>query len=119
MTTKEKTEHSIDATGKKLGRVASGVAHILLGKNSTSFAKNVVAQIHVTVENVELLDVPERKRTGKIYTRYSGYPGGLKKATLKEVIDKKGMGEALSMAVKNMLPNNRLRKARMKNLVIK
>lgn len=117
MTTKR--EHTLDAQGERLGRFASSIAHILLGKDSTDFAKNVVAPVSVTVENVDGLDIDERKATTKIYDRYSGFHGGRKEETLEEVVAKKGTAEVLTRAVFNMLPANRLRKARMKNLVIK
>lgn len=115
----EKRTHTVDAKGKRLGRVASQVAHVLLGKDQTDFAKNTVANVSVTVENVNDLDISEKKRTTKIYDRYSGFHGGRKEETLEELIAKKGTGEALKKAVYNMLPANRLRKDRMKNLEIK
>jgi len=115
----EPQEHTVDAKGKRLGRLASGIAHILLGKESTDFAKNKIASVRVHVENVDALDIPEQKRTTKIYDRYSGFHGGRSEETLEEVIAKKGTREALTRAVYNMLPANRLRKGRMKNLVIK
>ena len=110
--------HTISADGKRLGRLASEIAHILLGKDMPDFTKNSVAPVHITVEHVDALDLPEAKRATKIYTRYSGHPGGLKRETLEQVIAHKGAGEALRRAVYNMLPANRLRKARMKNLII-
>ncbi|MBL4644775.1 MAG: uL13 family ribosomal protein [Candidatus Pacebacteria bacterium] len=115
----QKREHTIDATGEKLGRFASSIAHIILGKDQTDFAKNVVAPVNVTVENVDALDISNKKKDTKIYDHYSGFHGGRKEYSLQELIAKKGVGEALKVAVFNMLPNNRLRKARMKNLVIK
>lgn len=115
----EKREHTMDLAGKRLGRAASSVAHLLLGKDTTAFAKNEVANVTVTVENVDALDIPEEKRVSKVYDRYSGFHGGRKEETLEELIAKKGVGEAFRKAVYNMLPNNRLRKPRMKNLIIK
>lgn len=115
----EKRTQTIDASNQRLGRLASQVAHILLGKDSTEFAKNVIAPVQVTVENIDQLDISEKKRTTKIYDRYSGFHGGRKEETLDEIIEKKGTGEAFRMAVYNMLPANRLRKDRMKNLIIK
>ena len=112
-------EHTLDATNERLGRLASRAAHILLGKDSTSFAKHVVAPVRVIIENVDNLDIPEKKRDEKVYRRYSGFHGGLKEETLEEVVEKKGTREVFSRAVYNMLPNNRLRTARMKNLIIK
>ena len=115
----KKREHTIDAKGKRLGRLASSVAHILLGKDSTDFAKNTIAPVTITVENVEELEITEKKRETKIYDRYSGYHGGRTEETLEELIAKKGVAEAFKKAVYNMLPGNRLRKGRMKNLIIK
>ena len=115
----EKHQHTIDATGKKLGRFASSIAHIILGKDRTDFAKNTVAPVTVIVENVDALDISPKKKETKMYDRYSGFPGGRKEYSLEELIAKKGVAEALKAAVYNMLPNNRLRTARMKNLIIK
>lgn len=115
----DKRQHILNAEGERLGRFASSIAHILLGKDSTDFAKNVVAPTTVTVENVDKLDIDEKKATTKVYDRYSGFHGGHKEETLEEVVAKKGTAEVLTRAVYNMLPNNRLRKARMKNLIIK
>tara|TARA_B100000745_G_scaffold292473_1_gene233341 strand:+ start:1899 stop:2249 length:351 start_codon:yes stop_codon:yes gene_type:complete len=114
----EKREHILDATEQKLGRFASRIAHVLLGKDQTDFAKNTVAQVSVIIENVDALDIPEKKLTEKIYDRYSGFHGGRKEETLEELIAKKGVAEVLRRAVYNMLPANRLRKKRMKNLII-
>ncbi|PCI30476.1 50S ribosomal protein L13 [Candidatus Kaiserbacteria bacterium] len=115
----DKREMTFDAKGEKLGRFASLLAHTLLGKDQTDFARNTVAHVNVTVENVDSLDLSDKKKETKIYDRYSGFPGGRREYTLNELIVKKGVSEALTVAVYNMLPNNRLRKARMKNLIIK
>jgi len=115
----EKRTHTINAEGQKLGRLASAIAHVLLGKDAPDFAKHVVAPVEVIVENVDKLDMSEKKATTKVYDRYSGYHGGRKEETLEEVVAKKGMAEVLRRAVRNMLPHNRLRKERMKNLISK
>lgn len=115
----EKRTHTIDATDKKLGRLASAVAHVLLGKDTTAFAKNTIAPVSVVVENVDALDISDKKMETKIYDRYSGFHGGRKEESLREVIEKKGTAEVLKKAVYNMLPGNRLRNERMKNLIIK
>ena len=117
-TQSERTEIGIDASGRTLGRVASEAAHALLGKTSPSFARHTVARVRVVVRNASKLAVSDRRLDGKVYTRYSGYPGGLKRETLREVIEKKGVAEALRRAVLRMLPKNRIRGERMKNLVI-
>lgn len=117
-TTTDTRTVTIDATGKRIGRLASEIAHIILGKDTTGFAKNVVAPVRVEVTHVDALDVSEKKRTEKVYDRYSGFHGGRKEETLEEVVAKKGMAEVLRRAVYNMLPANRLRNERMKNVTI-
>ena len=112
-------EHTIDAKGKKLGRLASEVAVLLMGKNSPDFQKNKVADVKVNIENASELDISEKKLDNKEYQRYSGYPGGRKVRKMKEVIDKKGYGEVVEKAVYGMLPANKLRAKIMKNLEIK
>ena len=111
-------EYTIDAQGKKLGRVATEAAHVLMGKHTADFAKHKVAEVTVRIVNSDKIDISLKKETQKIYTRYSGYPGGLKVETLSDVILKKGYEEVLRRAVYGMLPTNKLRAQRMKQLVI-
>lgn len=111
--------HTIDATGKKLGRVASEAAMILMGKHKPSFVKHKIMGDEVKIENASKLDIDNKKKDSKIYTRYSGYPGGLKTETMSKVIENKGYKEVVERAVYGMLPNNKLRKQMMKNLEIK
>lgn len=111
-------EYVLDAAEKKIGRIASEAAKILLGKNRTDFAKNTVAAVKVKIINASKMLVPAKKKEGKVYARYSGYPGGLRYETLGHLIDKKGYGEALYKAVYGMLPGNRLRAKRIKNLIV-
>ena len=111
-------EHKIDATNAKLGRVATEVAHVLMGKDDTDFAKNKVIDTVVTVDNANAMDISDKKLNQKQYQRYSGYPGGRKVKLMKQVVEHKGMTEILRKAVNNMLPNNKLRKPRMKNLIV-
>ncbi len=112
-------KHTIDAQGKKIGRVASEAARLLLGKDSTSFAKNKVAGAKVEISNAAKTDITAKKRTGEVYVTYTGHRGGLFKKTLAELITRRGMTEVYRRAVYNMLPNNKLRNDRMKNLIIK
>ncbi len=111
-------EHVIDATGKPLGRVASEAAKILLGKNTTTVKKNAVAEATVRITNVALVHIDEKKLTQKAYYSHSGWLGNQRKQVLKDVIAKKGHGDALKRAVKGMLPGNTLRDKRMKHLII-
>ncbi len=112
-------EYNIDAKGKKLGRLASEVAILLMGKNLPDFQKNEVADVKVNIENSSELDIDNKKLDNKEYQRYSGYPGGRKVRKMKEVIAKKGYGEVVEKAVYGMLPANKLRAKIMKNLIIK
>lgn len=112
-------EYKIDVTGKKLGRVASEIASILIGKNSADFQKNEVADVKIEVINASKLDISEKKMTNKIYTSYTGFPGGLRKKTLLELAMKKGYAEVLEKAVSGMIHHNKLKAKILKNLIIK
>jgi len=112
------TTHTIDATDRTLGRVASEAAHALLGKRSVHFAKNQAQPVTVTINNAGKLHLPARRTAGKIYTRYTGYPGGLREMSMKDMITKKGIAEVVKKTVEGMIPRNKLRGPRMKNLVI-
>ncbi len=113
------TTYTIDATDRTLGRVASDAAHALLGKRSVHFAKNQAIPVTVVIENADKLHLPSRRTKGKVYTRYSGYPGGFFETRMDEMITKKGIAEVLKKTVDGMIPRNKLRKPRMKNLVVK
>ncbi len=111
-------EHIIDATGRTLGRVASEAAMVLLGKNTTTVKKNVVANITVRVKHVNALTVGDKKRMQKTYHSHTGRPGSARSLSLAHVIATKGHKDALMRAVKGMLPTNTLREKRMKHLII-
>lgn len=113
-----KTVH-IDAAGKTLGRVATQAAHVLLGKDEPTFAKNVVAAVKVEILNANQIILPVRRLSESTFKRYSGYPGGLKVITLEKMRDSKGMTEVVELTVKGMIPNNKLKKDRLKNLVVR
>ena len=116
--TAQKEQHTIDAAGKRIGRVASEVATLLMGKHRADAVRHMVRPVFVTVNNASKLHIDERKRGQKTYQRYSGYPGGLRTLKMTQVIDQKGYSELLRKAVYGMLPNNRLRAVRMKQLTI-
>lgn len=111
-------EYTVDASGRTLGRVASEAASCLLGKKSVHFVKNKVLPIQVTITNVKKLRIPEKRMSEKEYTRYTGYPGGLRFSTMKELAEKKGIAEVVRKTVDGMIPRNKLRKERMKRLTI-
>ena len=109
---------NIDAAGKRLGPLATEVADLLNGKHTPEYAPNKAPNILVEVANVGQMQITEKKKTNKIYERYTGYFGGRKEITLAQLIEKKGYREALRKAVYGMLPSNRLRKMKMKKLHI-
>ena len=112
-------KYIINAQGKKLGRVASEAASVLMGKNSVSFAKNVTANVQVEINNASHADIIAHKKGSDVYVTYTGSRGGLNKETLGQLIDRRGFPEVFRRAVYRMLPNNKLRDKRMKNLIIK
>lgn len=110
--------YTIDAQGKKLGRIASQAATLLMGKNKPDFVRNAIPDVKVQILNASKLSVTNRKMDDKIYKNYSGFPGGLRERTMKKVVSDKGMKESLRIATKGMLPKNKLRDRMMKNLTI-
>lgn len=110
--------YTIDATDKSLGRLSSEVAALLIGKNKVDYVRNALSGNTVTVVNAAKLKVSEKKLLEKVYTRYSGYPGGLKELSMAHIVEKKGYKEAITIAVKGMLPDNKLKKGMMKALTV-
>jgi large subunit ribosomal protein L13 len=115
----ESAVYTIDATDRTLGRVCSDAAHALLGKRSVHFTKHLAMPIQVTIENASKMHLPSKRTMGKVYTRYTGFPGGLREMTMQEMITKKGIEEVVRKTVDGMIPRNRLRAPRMKNLIVK
>lgn len=111
-------EHTIDAQNKKLGRIASEAASLLMGKNRTDFVRNAIPEVKVKIVNTGKISVTNKKMEQKTYKNYSGFPGGLKERTMKKVVSDKGMKEAMRIAIRGMLPKNKLRDRMMKNLII-
>jgi large subunit ribosomal protein L13 len=111
-------EYTLDATNKSMGRLASEIAALLMGKNDTSFTRNNVSPNTVVVTNASKMKVVQQKLDEKTYLSFSGYPGGLKESTMKHVISKKGYAEVLRTAVKGMLPKNKLQAEFLKHLTI-
>lgn len=107
----------IDATEAPLGRLATQVAELLLGKGKPQFTKHIDCGDFVVVINAGQLVVTGGKADKKIYYRHSGYPGGLKAATLNEKQTRDPVF-AIKHAVRGMLPDNRLRDGRLRRLKI-
>ena len=112
------TKHVLDAKDKKIGRVASEAAKILMGKNSPEFARNVVPAVKVEIVNASKADISEKKKNTRFHITYSGYPGGQKRELLGKLIERKGTAEAFKRAVKGMLPDNKLKSKMMLNLTV-
>lgn len=97
----------VDAEGKTLGRLASQVAAILRGKHKPTFTPHTDTGDFVIIINAEKIVLTGRKLTDKIYTRFSGYPGGLKEIPAGVMLAKRPE-RVLELAIKGMLPHNRL-----------
>jgi large subunit ribosomal protein L13 len=113
----EREWYVVDATGQTLGRLASRVATVLRGKHKPIYSPSVDAGDHVIVINADKIHVTGRKLDQKIYYRYSGYPGGLKETTLRNLLDKRPT-RVIRLAVRGMLPKNRLGRQMLKKLKI-
>ncbi len=111
-------EYIIDAKDKSLGRVASETAVILRGKKEADFAPNRLPEAKVKVINIAKIKIIDRKLKQKEYKSHSGYPGGLKTASLERVLEKKGMAFVFIKTLTGMLPKNKLRNKMIKNLII-
>lgn len=110
---------TIDAANKKIGRIASEAASYLMGKRQLSFAKNIVSDTKVIIVNANRADITAKKKISDAYVTYTGHRGGLKKESLGELITRRGIKEVMERSIYRMLPNNKLRNQRMKNLSIK
>jgi len=107
--------HTIDATNKVLGRLASEITILLRGKNKPDFAPYKDIGDFVVVKNVEKLKFTGKKIDQKKYYRHSGYLGGLREIPLKKLL-KERPAEVLRKAVWGMLPKNKLRAKMIKRL---
>ena len=110
--------HTVDAKGKTLGRVATEVATILMGKHTAAYESNKAGTDSVNLINASKIRVTMIKSNTKTYSRYSGYPGGLTTETMKELATRKGYAELFRLAIYGMIPANKLRPLRMKKLTI-
>ena len=113
----EKKWYLIDAKGKVLGRLATEVSNILRGKNKPQFSPNADLGDFVVVINIDKVKLTGNKLDDKKYYKYSGYPGGLKERTAKELLAK-DPAYLLYHAVKGMLPKNKLSRQVIKKLKV-
>jgi large subunit ribosomal protein L13 len=107
----------VDAENEVLGRFSSVVAKLIRGKNKTNFTPHVDCGDNVIVINAEKIRLTGNKMTDKEYVRHTGYPGGQRFATPKELLAKNPT-EVIKKAVKGMLPKNRLGDQLYKNLYV-
>ncbi|MDQ5901214.1 MAG: large subunit ribosomal protein [Patescibacteria group bacterium] len=109
--------HMIDLKDQVLGRVSTDIAHKLMGKGKSNFVRNLDCGDYVVVTNAKEIKVTGKKEQNKMYYRHSGYPGGFKAESLRELRARKPE-EVIRHAVKGMLPQNRLRDRMLKRLFI-
>lgn len=113
----ERSWYVVDATEVPLGRLASEVAQVLRGKNKPTYAPHVDGGDFVVVVNADKVHVSGNKEFEKIYYRHSGYPGGLRALTLSEIREQHPE-RIVEIAVKGMLPKNRLGRQMAKKLKV-
>lgn len=109
--------HVIDARGRILGTVASEAAQLLIGKHKPTFVPHLNCGDKVIITNAAKVAVTGNKETQKIYSHYTGFPGGIKSENLKSLRARKPE-DIIKKAIKGMLPKNKLQNERMKNLYI-
>jgi large subunit ribosomal protein L13 len=107
----------VDAEGKTLGRLATQLAGILSGKTKPEYTPHCDTGDFVVVINAEKVTVTGKKMDQKRYWRHSGYPGGIRSRTLREMLDRQPE-EVLRKAVKGMLPRNKLGRAQLTKLKV-
>jgi large subunit ribosomal protein L13 len=107
----------VDATGQTLGRLATQIADALRGKRKPTYTPHVDTGDFVVVVNAEKIAVTGNKLADKLYHRHSGYPGGLKTRTLNDMLERRPE-EVIRLAVKGMLPRNRLARKQLTKLKV-
>jgi large subunit ribosomal protein L13 len=107
----------LDANGKTLGRLATQIADLLRGKRKPAYTPHIDTGDFVVVINAEKVAVTGSKRTDKRYYRHSGYPGGLRSRSFEEMIARRPE-EVIRLAVKGMMPRNRLARKQITKLKI-
>lgn len=113
----ERKWHLIDAEDQILGRMATKIARLLSGKDKVEYIPYLDVGDNVVVINAKEVAVTGKKERQKIYYRHSGYPGGLRAETLRELRERRPE-EIIRRAVKGMLPKNKLQKSMLKRLHI-
>mgnify|MGYP001182737813 CR=1 FL=1 len=107
----------VDATDKTLGRLASGIAQILRGKNKVNFTPHMDMADFIVVINAEKIILTGNKENSKEYWRHTGYPGGQKTISYKKMLEEYP-DRVINNAVKGMLPHNKLGRKLLKHLKV-
>jgi large subunit ribosomal protein L13 len=116
-TDRQRDWYLVDAEGKTLGRLATGIADTLRGKLKPEYTPHIDTGDFVVVVNAEKIHVTGDKLAQKRYWRHSGYPGGIKSRTLAEMLERRPE-EVIRKAVKGMLPRNRLARRQITKLKV-
>lgn len=109
--------HLVDVKSKILGRTATEIAQLLIGKSKPYFVPNLDCGDYVVVVNAKFVAVTGKKGDKKLYSRYSGYPSGLKQKSFNQIINHDPR-YIINEAVSGMLPQNKLRDSMMKRLYV-
>lgn len=112
-----RTAFLFDAKNQRLGRLSTQIAAKLIGKDKVNYSPNLDMGDYVVIINAELLDISLKKINSKQYNRYSGYQSGRKTTSLASLWPNKA-DEVIKLAVKGMLPDNKLKKSRLKRLFV-
>ncbi len=107
----------VDAEGQTLGRMATAIANHLRGKHKAEYTPHVDTGDFVVVINADKVRVTGRKATGKLYHSHSGYPGGLKSVSFEKLLAK-SPERVVRLAVRGMMPRNRLSRAMLRKLKV-
>lgn len=109
--------HLIDVKGKIVGRVSSEIVQLLTGKGKKMFVPNLDCGDYVVVINAKHVRLTGRKDQSKVYSRYSGYPGGMMEISFEQMLERRPT-EIIRLAVSGMLPKNKLRDKRLAKLFV-
>ena len=113
----ERAWHLVDADGQTLGRVASRVARILMGKHKPMYTPHIDTGDYVVVVNAERVHLSGKKMDQKVYHHYTGWAGGLRETAVRDMLEKKPE-KVLHLAVRRMMPKTKLGRQMMKKLKI-
>jgi large subunit ribosomal protein L13 len=116
-TDRERNWLVVDANGRTLGRLATQIADALRGKRKPEYTPHIDTGDFVIVVNAEKVSVSGNKRAAKLYHRHSGYPGGLRTRTFEQMIERRPE-EVIRLAVKGMMPRNRLARKQLTKLKV-